>query len=195
MRPFGIFIHSWYVVNPAGLRTVADLVVTQYLQQHINRAERRHALMSGRTGPSDEELSARLRKRMYIVGDAPVKTGRLPRDKKLHKRYNPATAMLNKFRQKLSNLTPSQLKAATNPVFAANETGVGGVGSSNVNAAFADTLTPANAPTAHNSLGLSIDAIDTGCELSAYSSPLQMTDSVQILHRCNWERRQQTFRF
>ena len=151
--------------HPAGLMTIADLVVTQHLQQHINRAERRHARMSGRTEPSDEELSARLHKRMYMVGDAPIKTGRLPRDKTLPKRYNPATEMLSNFRQKLSKLTPSQLKAATSPVFAVNETGIGGVGSSNINAAAAGTLTPANAPTAPNSLGLSIEAIDVGCEL------------------------------
>lgn len=39
----------------------------QYLQLHINRAVRRLARMTGRAVPSDDELRARLHKRMYIA--------------------------------------------------------------------------------------------------------------------------------
>jgi hypothetical protein len=119
--------------------------------------------MTGRTEPSDHELTARLHKRMYIIGNGPVKAGRLPRGETLDKRYKPATAMLQAFREKMSKLTPSQAKAATKPVFALNGTGADAVSPANINAAVLGTLTPANPPTAADSLGLSIEAVDTGC--------------------------------
>lgn len=139
----------------------------QYLQQHINRAERRLAQMSGRTIPSDAELRAKLHKRMFITGNSPVRPGRLAGNKSLSKRYNPATSMLGAFREKVSQLTSAQAKQAINaPELVANGSAgnlTSQVSSIDIQAAISGGLTIANTPTTADSLGLSIEAADTGC--------------------------------
>ncbi|KIJ52604.1 hypothetical protein M422DRAFT_26177 [Sphaerobolus stellatus SS14] len=71
-----------------------------YLQQNINRAERRLARMSGREAPSDHVLRDRLEKRMYIVGANHQVDSTLVPGGKTQKRYTPISSQLDAWRAK-----------------------------------------------------------------------------------------------
>ena len=119
--------------------------------------------MTGRAVPSDDELRARLHKRMYLIGSSPITPGRMPGAPS--KRYNAATKMLEAFRSKTLKSKP---KTSSAPAFAVgNSSGASqasqGVSPLDIQAAIAGGLTTANPPTAGNSIGLNIEADDTGC--------------------------------
>jgi len=133
-----------------------DIHPQLYLQQHINRAERRLARMSGRAIPSDHELLARLHKRMYIMGSGPIKPGRLPGSHK--KRYTSAKTLTDKLKAKLLATNGTAVNGTAVTVNSTNQ----GVSPIDIQAIVSGGLTPANQPTTANSIGLSIEAADSG---------------------------------
>ncbi|KAF8623629.1 hypothetical protein AX17_007330 [Amanita inopinata Kibby_2008] len=132
-------------------QTRSDVHPLIYLQQHINRGTRRLARMTGRELPSDEELVARLHKRVLSVEGT----------EGLSKRYN-RIGVPKKSKGSLKTSGATVLSENThrhgNSVSLAN--GAGGQ---------TDTVTPANQPSTANSLGLDIEANDV-----AYLSTVQM---------------------
>lgn len=147
----------------------ADVPPTILLQQHINRAHRRHALMTGREGPSDAELALRMAKRFNPA--------------KYDKRFNRPGFVSGVV--DLSNEAVS-LKGATNRLGphqhgngkqnnngTSNGNTPGGTPDGNnstsqgfpkaaLDAQNIDGLTKANQPTTANSLGLDIEGRDIG---------------------------------
>jgi hypothetical protein len=115
--------------------------------------------MTGRAVPSDDELRARLNKRMFLLPGGPFRNGRLPTASR--KRYNPATAMVNGFKSKAANVNFLANGTAGNSSSASGTSQ--GVSPIDLQAATAGGLTAANPPTAANSIGLSIESADTGC--------------------------------
>ncbi|KAF8222084.1 aspartic peptidase A1 [Tricholoma matsutake] len=116
-------------------------------QQNINRSHRRYARMTGRTGPTTDELTVNLRKRLLSIEVAEV----------LAKRFN---------RVGVPN-TPNTKAAGSGAALAvamakAEKGGKGTHHGKAKAAAVTQTVTPANPPTANNSLGLSIEGSDVG---------------------------------
>ncbi|EJF64597.1 acid protease [Dichomitus squalens LYAD-421 SS1] len=137
------------------------------LQQHINRSQRRIARMRGVAPPSKRELEQNLAKRLYIPAGG--------RPGKVQKRFNRVgtkgsvslveeddDAKFEPFAKAAGRKGKGKGKAGT---AGANSNAGGNSGA----AASASGLTPANAPTANNSLGLAIEAQDVG-----YIATIQM---------------------
>ncbi|KAI0787881.1 acid protease [Fomes fomentarius] len=145
-----------------------DVHPTILLQQHINRSQRRIARMKGVAPPSKRDLEDNLSKRMFIP-----KGGR-PKVNVNNKRFNRiGTSQV----QADSLIEDDDEKGVELSSFANGGKGSGnrkgngnGNGNGNANAgagagagsSAAASLTPANPPTADNSLGLDIEARDVG---------------------------------
>ena len=116
------------------------------MQQHINRSERRYAQMNGLPFPSDHELRKRLEKRLYQA--------------KYNKRYNrdgvglipvssdvdvkPANRLADP--SSAIDLSSNQNSTSPNPGFP----------QAGLDALIKGGITPANPPTAPDSLGLDV---------------------------------------
>jgi len=171
--------------TPSGLVTLplkrvhqerGDIHPLVYLQQHINRGLKRHARMTGRAAPSDDELWHHLRKRSSDIEKRFNRqgAGRIP--------SGPADSLKvggggggGGFA--LGHKGKGKGKGAVGASAAAGAGAAAGASSSNSSTA-SDTgpgfsqadltaannggLTTANAPTAANSLGLDIEANDVG---------------------------------
>ncbi|KAK7044185.1 hypothetical protein VNI00_007905 [Paramarasmius palmivorus] len=150
-----------------------------YLQQHINRGNKRLARMTGREIPSDHELSENLHRRMLAIESSP-----------LSKRFNRSGYKTNSKRYNRNGLGPREeavsfkkgrkggkgaviAGAAGAGIGAAAGAGKGagkGAGANQGNSTsgaqasggLPDGVEAANAPTADNSLGLNIEANDVG---------------------------------
>lgn len=132
-----------------------------YLQQHMNRAHRRYARMTGRLEPTRRELQANLEKRILSIEGAEGLEKRFNRmgvpSRRLERRFNrfgvpkkhkagaPGTASL--LAEKKSKKPVGQQQAA----------------------AVVPSVTDANTPTTSDSLGLDIEAQDVG-----YLATIQM---------------------
>ncbi|KAJ7454804.1 aspartic peptidase A1 [Mycena latifolia] len=129
------------------------------LQQHINRASRRLARMSGREEPSDAVLAEALRKRVLSV-EGPEglerRFNRVGLPGKPEKRFN-RTGVKNEKRRKGGKGKKAKAAAAA-----------AGAGAGGPDAAAGD-VEVANAPTTANSLGLNIESQDVG-----YLATIQM---------------------
>jgi len=129
-------------------------------QQRVNRAHRRLARMSGTKEPSDEELESNLVKRILSIRDAEIEKrynrGGIGRHSKRFDRNGFYSFKdLEGVDGLDSIITGSSTNAANTPYPSVGST----PGASNPNA---DNLTPANSPTAQNSLGLDIEGVDVG---------------------------------
>jgi hypothetical protein len=132
--------------------------MVQQLQQHINRGSKRVARMTGRSEPAEHELRAEMHKRMYLLGSGPELRVRssspsIAEGSNFSKRYflHSHQAAKNTSRTNTTN-TPS----TTNTTTSGTSTGPG-VSTLDIQAATNGGLTPANKPTANNTLGLDIE--------------------------------------
>ncbi|KAF8199635.1 aspartic peptidase A1 [Pholiota molesta] len=137
-----------------------------YLQQHINRGERRLARMTGRAGPTHETLVENLERRVLAI-EGP---------EGLEKRFNrmgvPRRSTADNVLEKRYNRIGVPHKAKTTGAASLaslksgkNRNGAKGSKSSQpaaAPAAPASSVTNANTPTTANSLGLDIEAQDVG---------------------------------
>ncbi|EIN09725.1 aspartic peptidase A1 [Punctularia strigosozonata HHB-11173 SS5] len=132
------------------------------LQQHINRAHKRLALMTGREAPSKRELEENLHKRLYIPpGGRPgtsvgKRFNRVGTKVKTLNTIEESDVTVNEF--KGGNQLKGGRKAKGAKAKAAAAAAAAGAGAG----AAAAGLTQANTPTANNSLGLAIEANDVG---------------------------------
>lgn len=142
-----------------------DIPPTVLLQQHINRSHRRHARMIGREGPSEAELTMRMEKRLnqanfqnhgkryYRNGAPPSGSGNEDVSIKGADRLGS---------NQLGNGTQDGSSNSTVPDLSNQNSTSAGFPQAGLDAQIADQLTPANEPTANNSLGLDIEANDVG---------------------------------
>jgi hypothetical protein len=128
----------------------SDIHPQVLLQLHMNRGNKRLARMTGRQEPSETELRGKLHKRMYLLEHGPG--SRHP------KRYN------RKGVAHFDTTNSDQVAAAGTSGSAFNSTTSSnpGVSPIDIQAANADGLTAAVAPTTANSLGLDIEGNDVG---------------------------------
>ncbi|KIJ14268.1 hypothetical protein PAXINDRAFT_169881 [Paxillus involutus ATCC 200175] len=160
----------------------SDLHPQVFLQQHINRATKRLALMTGREEPSEHALRSELHKRLYILESGPGSTTQGSDLSKRHYRagmaavqgqpghHGKGSADPTKGGMGAGGTMPGAMGNGT--VVAGNGTVTGGAAASNatgtgvspldIQAATNGGLTAANPPTTNNSLGLSIEADDVG---------------------------------
>lgn len=159
-------------------------------QQHVNRAHKRYARMTGRAEPSEEALTHALHKRVASVEGRglAVRSGRLGyaasgMSSNTDAAVNIAKPQSNKasaattLGDVIAAITGKQNKnkggqgagaagtagaagAAAGAAGASNSSTSGGFSETDLQAAQADTLTKANAPTTSNSVGLDIEAND-----------------------------------
>ncbi|KAF9237611.1 acid protease [Melanogaster broomeanus] len=157
------------------------------LQQHINRASKRLARMTGREQPSDLALRSELHKRMFLLESGPgsrssasAATIEGSNFSKRHYRTGMAAVQGNKHHgngttgagASNATVTPGNGEMNGNGTMSGNGTISGvtaagngtnaGVSPLDIQAATNGGLTPANPPTTNNSLGLSIEADDIG---------------------------------
>jgi len=155
----------------------SDIHPQVLLQQHINRGRRRLARMTGRAEPSQEELRADLHKRVYLLDHEPRsrRTKRFNRHgvpkfdaltagsgnggKKAAAGVDVAAALGGGFASDTGDGGADSGAAASNATSNSTNPGVSPL---DIQAIASDTVTPANAPTANNSLGLAIEANDVG---------------------------------
>jgi len=150
----------------------SDIHPQLLLQQHINRGQKRLARMTGRQEPSDMELRDKLNKRMYLLEHGPGSRHgkRYNRNGVAHVDTTTTDNVLKggKGKQVASAGAFGTVSNSTNGNNSTTGTGATGTGSNpgvspiDIQAANADTLTPAGTPTAANSLGLDIEAADVG---------------------------------
>ncbi|KZT29908.1 acid protease [Neolentinus lepideus HHB14362 ss-1] len=125
-----------------------DAIDTQAIHQHhANRGSQRLALMSGHLPVAPEELQEIHRR-----------TGELPAG--LSKRYFREGVV--KFLEDLKTQMKGSSSAMSKAESFMDTDAAGGFNPKNVDAANENTLTPANAPSSNNSLGLDISANDIG---------------------------------
>ncbi|KAI1797305.1 acid protease [Ganoderma leucocontextum] len=146
------------------------------LQQHINRSQRRIARMKGVAPPSKRDLEHNLAKRLFIPpGGRP---GTVPFEKRFNRQGAKGSVALVEDDDAPEPESFAQHGGkATKAAAAAAKKGKGkGAAAGNANstatagaAASASNLTPAEQPTASNSLGLAIEAQDVG-----YIATIQM---------------------
>lgn len=123
------------------------------LQQHINRGNKRLARMTGRSEPPEHELRAEMHKRMYLLESGSVKTS------------SATTGTGSSFSRRRWRHSKPVTNTANNGSSTTNSSSTstdGGVSALDIEAAENGGLTPANKPTANNTLGLAIDADDVG---------------------------------
>lgn len=137
-----------------------DVPPAVLLQQHINRSHRRHARMIGREGPTEDEMTRRVAKRLNQAN--------FPSH---GKRYNRVGGTFSgsgnvdatiESAGGLGNDTQSNPSNGTVPDLSNQNSTSQGFPQAGLDAAIAGDLTPANTPTANNSLGLDIEANDVG---------------------------------
>ena len=150
--------------------------ITQLLQQHINRSQRRIARMKGVAPPSKRDLEHNLAKRLFIP------PGGRPGTIEIEKRFNrqgakssvslveeddeaPELESLAQHGDKLGKVVAAAKKAKGKGKGkgAAGANGTGNTGTGTGAAAAASNLTPANTPTTANSLGLAIECVACAC--------------------------------
>ncbi|KAF9046830.1 aspartic peptidase A1 [Hymenopellis radicata] len=137
----------------------SDLHPQLLLQQHINRSVRRLARMTGNAVPTDDDLRRNLEKRVASLADDP-----------LFKRYNPyIPPALNEKRYNRAG-TATAVDSTTIVLGSAGATATAAAsGAAATDSGTADSVTPANTPSAANSLGLDIESTDIG-----YLATIQM---------------------
>ncbi|KIK96589.1 hypothetical protein PAXRUDRAFT_25008 [Paxillus rubicundulus Ve08.2h10] len=168
----------------------SDLHPQVFLQQHINRATKRLAFMTGREEPSDYALRSELHKRLYIVGSGLGSAPTTQSSNSNKRRYGAGMAAVpgqsechgkgpadpTKGGMGAGGTMPGAAGNGTvvagNGTMSSNGTVSGGGATSNntgagvspldIQAATNGGLTTANPPTTNNSLGLSIEANDIG---------------------------------
>ncbi|KAI0360084.1 acid protease [Trametes cingulata] len=184
----------------------ADVHPQILLQQHINRSVKRYARMKGREAPSKREMEEKIAKRMFIpAGGRPkiqskrynrqgakpktiaeaVEDGFTALSKGLKGAKNAAAAKGGKGKKHKQQAAAGAAGAAAGAAGAADDGADDGAddddtddtGSSGNATAAANGLTPANAPTADNSLGLDIEAKDVG-----YIATIQMGTPPRDFH-------------
>jgi len=140
-----------------------------YLQQHMNRAYRRYARMTGRVEPTRRELQANLEKRILSIEGVeglerrfnrmgvPGRKRQTEAESRLEKRYNRLGVP-----KKLAAATPTTEGASLIELNEGNATGQAA-------APVTSDVTFANTPTTANSLGLDIEGQDVG-----YLATIQM---------------------
>ncbi|KAG5645562.1 hypothetical protein DXG03_005838 [Asterophora parasitica] len=132
-------------------------------QQNINRSHRRFARMTGRSEPTSEELRSNLHKRVLAVSG----------EEGLVKRYNRVGVVKGKSKSRLAAGSGAVLASASATErhghshkgkgrHEGNEDDATGSGAATGTTGAAGGVTPANQPTANNSLGLDIEADDFG---------------------------------
>lgn len=138
-------------------------------QQHVNRAHIRLSRMTGTQEPSARELESNLVKRILLAGEAETakryNRGGIGHDSKRYNRHGIRESY--SFQDLEGAEGVDGIISATNGTGSASSAadgsdpsiGVGGGGTSDSNT---PNLTPANKPTAPNSLGLDIEANDVG---------------------------------
>lgn len=146
-------------VNPSNAHLHPQLIH----QQHLNRANKRHAIMSNSSIPSEEELSLKLRKRLNsveLVGNS----------RKLRKRYRMGKAAAGMKNYGDAPRTNVLIDAATSKS--------AGVSQVDENAATKNTVQLPTNPTGTNSLGLAIEANDVGEHFSFISKDESILTSL-----------------
>ncbi|KAI0370349.1 acid protease [Pilatotrama ljubarskyi] len=154
----------------------ADVHPQILLQQHINRSVKRYARMKGREAPSKRDMEEKIAKRMFIPAGG--------RPKFQSKRYNRKGAKPKTIAEAVEDGFTALSKGAAAGGDDADDTaddgaddGTDDAGSASNSTAAANGLTPANAPTADNSLGLDIEAKDVG-----YIATIQMGTPPRDFH-------------
>lgn len=155
-------------------RLRSDLPAEIQHQQHVNRAHRRHARMTGREEPSHEELLGNLHRRMlstrlFNETEVLAVTGASGLDKRYSRLGTDSKGMDGKTFKSLDG--PATNNAAASKDNSATGT-AGNAAAANPNANGFDRgsfdrlnkggLTPANKPKSANSLGLDVESNDVG---------------------------------
>jgi hypothetical protein len=139
------------------LQQRTDVHPTILLQQHINRAHRRHARMTGRKEPSSEQLKHNLLERFNRIGTHIKHNPRHQRPGCAADKSHPNTDNLD------CESGSNSFKQSSN---AGHRSTSGNAGSGfsliDLDAQSSGGLTLAKNPTAHDSLGLDIDSSDVG---------------------------------
>jgi hypothetical protein len=135
-------------------------LVAQQLQQHINRGNKRVARMTGRSEPAEHELRAEMHKRMYLLGSGPElrvrSSASIAEGSNFSKRYFRHSHQAAKNTSRTNTTSGISTPSTTNATTSGNSTGPG-VSTLDIQAATNGGLTPANKPTANNTLGLDIE--------------------------------------
>lgn len=154
------------------------------MQQHINRASKRLARMTGREEPSEHQLRSEIHKRLYLLdgGSAASPSSSGSSFKGGNTRLGLAVVH-GHGKQPGESMVNNGTAISGNTTMPGNATSSGGAGSSgngtgvsplDIQAANNGGLTPANPPTTNNSLGLAIEADDV-----AYIATIQIGTPAQ----------------